>query len=97
MAIPIARERYEYREARESDRQQLANLMHFESHVHRHLDWRHPLDWICCQPYTVIEENQNITAALACPPDTPEVSWVRFFAVSSRMTLGVPAISSTCY
>ena len=39
------------RTARPDDRQALANLIHFEVYVHRHLDWRHPLDWLGCQPY----------------------------------------------
>jgi ribosomal protein S18 acetylase RimI-like enzyme len=86
MVVSIARERLNLRPARESDRQQLANLMHFESRVHRHLDWRHPLDWICCRPYTVIEKKKRIIAALACPPDTPAVSWIRLFAVSLTIT-----------
>jgi len=28
------------------DQQQIANLIHFEGHTHRNLDWRAPLDWL---------------------------------------------------
>jgi hypothetical protein len=28
------------------DQHQIANLMFFESHVQRHLDWRAPLEWL---------------------------------------------------
>ena len=33
------------RPASPSDQQKIADLIFFESHVHRHLDWRTPLDW----------------------------------------------------
>jgi ribosomal protein S18 acetylase RimI-like enzyme len=70
----------------QQDRQQLANLVHFEAHVHRHLDWRPPLDWVGCQPYLVAEHQGNVLAALVCPPDPPEVAWIRLFAVSGQMS-----------
>ncbi len=72
------------RTANEADRHQLANLFHFETHVHRHLDWRAPLDWIGHQPYLVAERNNRIIAALICPPDPPGVAWIRLFAASSQ-------------
>jgi len=76
------------RTATEADRQPLANLIHFETHVHRHLDWRPPLDWLGYHPYLTIERNGKFLAALACPPDPPNVAWIRLFAVSSW--IGVP-------
>jgi [ribosomal protein S18]-alanine N-acetyltransferase len=75
------------RVATANDRQQIANLIHFETYVHRHLDWRAPLDWLAYQPYYVIEENGRIVATLACPPDPPDVAWLRVFAVSSGAAL----------
>jgi [ribosomal protein S18]-alanine N-acetyltransferase len=69
-----------------SDRQKLANLIHFEILVHRHLDWRPPLDWVGYQPFLMIEQNKNLIAALACPPDPPNVAWIRLFAASSSIT-----------
>jgi len=76
------------RSASEEDRQQLANLLHFETHVHRHLDWRPPLDWIGHEPYLIAEREGRLLAALACPPDPPNVAWIRLFAVSSAMSAG---------
>jgi [ribosomal protein S18]-alanine N-acetyltransferase len=73
------------RPAREQDRQSLANLIHFENYVHRHLDWRSPLDWMGCQPYLVSETNGKVRAALVCPPDPPEIAWIRMFAVSDQV------------
>ena len=67
------------------DRQQLASLIHFGSHVHRHLDWRAPLEWIGFSPGLVIERNGNLLAALIAPPDPPEVAWIRLFAVSAQL------------
>ena len=72
----------EVRTADLSDLQRLANLVHFEQHVHRHLDYRPPLDWLGAQPFLVLEHRQRITAALACPPDPPQTAWIRLFAVT---------------
>jgi ribosomal-protein-alanine N-acetyltransferase len=68
------------RQAEESDRNQLSNIIHFEARVHRHLDWRPPLDWIGYHPFLVALHNNQIIATLACPPDPPGVAWVRVFA-----------------
>ncbi len=73
------------RPATEEDRSRLANLLHFETYVHRHLDWRQPLDWLGKDPYFVLETGERISAALACPPDPPGVAWVRIFAVATRL------------
>ena len=72
------------RPAIEEDRSKLANLLHFETHVHRHLDWRRPLEWLGAQPFLIVESGDRITGAIACPPDPAEVSWIRLFAANSR-------------
>jgi ribosomal protein S18 acetylase RimI-like enzyme len=76
------------RSANPSDRMQIANLMYFEPHVHRHLDWRAPLDWLGAPEYWVLEQGGAVTAALACPPDPEGVAWLRLFAHSSSIALG---------
>jgi len=73
------------RPAIEEDRSRLANLLHFETHVHRHLDWRRPLDWLGSAPFFVTESAGRLSAALACPPDPPGVAWVRLFAAITRL------------
>lgn len=73
------------RPATEEDRSRLANLLHFETYVHRHLDWRRPLDWLGREPYFVLESGDRLSAALACPPDPPGVAWVRIFAAATRL------------
>ncbi len=68
-----------------TDQRQIANLIHFSSHVHRHLDWRQPLDWISSPPFSVIESQGQVIAALGCPPDPPSVAWVRLFVNSGKL------------
>lgn len=75
------------RTALPDDRQALANLIHFEVYAHRHLDWRHPLDWLGYRPYLLVEQNRQVVSALACPPDPPHVAWIRLFAVGSGLLL----------
>lgn len=81
-------EKVTIRSATTRDRQQLANLIHFEAHVHRHLDWRPPLDWVGYHPYLVAERGQRLLAALACPPDPDTIAWIRLFASSAEFSVG---------
>lgn len=76
------------RQAIDNDHQQLLNLFNHEIYVHRHLDWRAPLDWIGRSPYLVAEYEHTIQAALICPPDPPEIAWIRLYAVSSAIDVG---------
>jgi ribosomal-protein-alanine N-acetyltransferase len=69
------------------DLPKLANLIHFEGYVHRHLDYRPPLDWIGRSPFCVLERYGEIIATLACPPDPPSVAWLRLFAVSNHISV----------
>lgn len=71
------------REARKDDYHRLANLTHFEEHVHRHLDWKPALEWIGSVPFLLAERNNELLAALACPPDPQDVAWLRLFAVTA--------------
>jgi ribosomal protein S18 acetylase RimI-like enzyme len=70
-------------DVREADRQRLANLIHFEPYIHRHLDWRAPLDWIGRQPFLTAEIGGRLVGAVACPPDPPGVAWIRLFAIAA--------------
>lgn len=82
----IINEKTNVREINNEDKTQLANLIHFGTYVHRHLDWRPPLDWIGHQPFLCIETHGRILAAIACAPDPPEVAWIRLFVSSSQIT-----------
>ncbi len=67
-----------------SDHKQLSNLIFFESRLHRHLDWRSPLDWLGAPFYWALDEGGQITAALACPEEVPGIAWVRLFVCTGR-------------
>ena len=69
-----------------SDHQQLSNLIFFETHIHRHLDWRSPLEWLGAPFYWALEEGRHITAALACPPEVEGIAWVRLFVYAGHAT-----------
>jgi [ribosomal protein S18]-alanine N-acetyltransferase len=84
-ALMVGQTSFSIRTAQPDDLPQLANLIHFETYVHRHLDYRPPLDWVGCEPFLIAEGNHGIAAALACPPDPPHVAWLRLFAVSNSM------------
>jgi len=72
------------RNAISSDRSRLANLIHFSSYIHQHLDWKPPLEWVGRTPYLLIEKDATLLAALACPPDLPDTTWIRLFAVATN-------------
>jgi ribosomal protein S18 acetylase RimI-like enzyme len=72
------------RPANPSDHQQLSNLIFFESRLHRHLDWRSPLEWLGSPFYWALDEGGQITAALACPPEREGIAWVRLFVYTGR-------------
>jgi len=76
---------FNIRPANPSDYQALLALTGFEFYVHRHLDWKSPLDWLGSQPFFVLENDQRILAALACPEDPPTVAWIHLFATNSSI------------
>jgi ribosomal-protein-alanine N-acetyltransferase len=67
-----------------NDHQQLSNLIFFETHLHRHLDWRSPLEWLGAPFYWALEEGRHITAALACPTEVEGIAWVRLFVYAGH-------------
>ena len=77
------------RQAQPGDQSRLANLLYFESYVHRHLDWRSPLDWLGTPEYWVAEQNGQVNAAFACPPDPENIAWIRLFLRSASIPADV--------
>lgn len=67
-----------------TDRQQLSNLVFFETRLHRHLDWRSPLEWLGAPFYWALDEGGQISAALACPPEAARIAWVRLFVYTAH-------------
>ena len=70
------------RPANLDDHQKLSNLIFFESRLHRHLDWRSPLEWLGAPFYWALDDGRQITAALACPIEVPGIAWLRLFVHS---------------
>lgn len=68
------------RPASTADYHRIANLIHFEGHTHRNLEWRSPLDWLGTQPFIISEREGQVVGAIACPPDPANVAWVRLFS-----------------
>jgi ribosomal protein S18 acetylase RimI-like enzyme len=68
------------------DQQQLSNLIFFESRLHRHLDWRSPLEWLGAPFYWALDEGGQITAALACPMEIVGIAWVRLFVYTGGLS-----------
>jgi len=68
------------------DRYQISNLIFYDANVHRHLDWRSPLEWIGAPNYWALEEYGRLVAALACPEDPPQVAWIRLFAYQPHLS-----------
>jgi ribosomal protein S18 acetylase RimI-like enzyme len=60
----------------------LSSFLSTQSHIHRHLDWKSPLDWLGTQPFLIAERAGKCEAVLACPADPPHVAWIRLFACS---------------
>ena len=72
------------RPADSNDHQRLSNLIFFETRLHRHLDWRSPLEWLGDPFYWALDEGGHLSAALACPIESPGITWVRLFVHAGR-------------
>jgi ribosomal protein S18 acetylase RimI-like enzyme len=66
------------------DHQQLSNLIFFETRLHRHMDWRSPLELLGSPFYWALEEDGQVIAALACSPELKGIHWVRLFVYAGR-------------
>lgn len=63
------------------DRAGVLELFNSRKYVHRHPGWRSVQEWLQKQPFWVmVNDTQEIIAALACPIEPPGITWVRLFA-----------------
>jgi ribosomal protein S18 acetylase RimI-like enzyme len=46
---------------------------------HQHLDWFSALELLGESPFYVTAVQERLTGCLACPPDVPDVAWIRLF------------------
>jgi len=63
-----------------ADHARVSFLVNNAEYLHRHLDWRGPLDWIGQEPFLGIERQNRLLAVLACPRDPTSIAWIRLFA-----------------
>lgn len=70
-----------------SDYHRIANLIHFEGHTHRNLEWRSPLDWLGLQPFMLAEQEGQVVGAIACPPDPADLAWIRLFSCAMYLPI----------
>lgn len=68
------------RQVTSADTANLSFLINNAEYIHRHLDWRAPLDWIGAEPFLVIDRQHRLLSALACPRIDSRVGWIRLFA-----------------
>jgi len=68
------------------NKEYLINLLSSSVISHRHLGWYSPIDWLGKQPYLAVYKGKKILAALACPPNPPQIAWIRLFTVSSSLS-----------
>ncbi len=64
------------------ERQLLVALLSHARLLHRHVDWADAFDLIGQQPFLLASQENDPIGCIACPPDPPEVSWLRLFAVA---------------
>ena len=86
MAPILGNVRIAVRPVVQQDQARLANLLHFEMYVHRHLDWLSPLDLLDVHPFLTVEQDNQVQASLACPIDPPGVAWLRLFVASGGVS-----------
>jgi ribosomal protein S18 acetylase RimI-like enzyme len=83
---PAAQAHLSVRAATPTDRDQLSELVYSAPHLHRHLDWRPPLDWIGQWPFLVLEADGRLLGVLACPRDPQPIAWIRLFSFGAPLS-----------
>jgi len=84
--MPIYRSDPRIRPAGEKDHAALTRFLNHEYRIHRHLDWRSPLEWLGSQPYLIAEQEGLIQAVFSCPPDPPQIAWIRLFGAAEPLS-----------
>ena len=68
------------READKADIPAITEFLKRNLVIHRHLDWRMPIEWVGQSPFLMLERDDHLQALLACPPDPKNVYWIRILA-----------------
>ena len=68
------------READNADVPAITEFLKRNLILHRHLDWRTPIEWVGHSPFLMLEKDNRLQALLVCPPDPENVYWLRILA-----------------
>jgi ribosomal protein S18 acetylase RimI-like enzyme len=69
------------------DLSELVDFLREDIRIHRHLDWRPPVEWLGEHPFLAAERNGKIQAVLALPDDPPGIFWLRLFALRNNLEI----------
>lgn len=75
------------RHLEKSDHAELVEFLRGDLLLHRHLDWRPPVEWLGEQPFLSADKNGKIQAVLALPADPPGIYWIRLFALRKGLII----------
>ena len=64
----------------QQDHSRLVAFLQGDTRIHRHLDWRPPIDWLGTHPFWSLEKGGKMQSVIAIPDDPPGIFWVRLFA-----------------
>ena len=78
---------YHLRSTEADDRAQVSALLQTAGWRHQHSDWFHPLDLLDQKPSIIAFKGNLALGWMACPPDPPEVAWIRGFAAAPDLDL----------
>lgn len=69
------------RKVSSGDRDLIGSFLTYAVHKHFHLDWYSVYEILDKQPFLLAADESGPLAVLACPPDPPQVAWIRLYAV----------------
>jgi len=75
------------RTANQSDVAHIKYFLSRKPFLHRHLDWREPLDWIGAPNFLLrLDKREQIEAMFCCTPEIGDMYWLRIFACKHQST-----------
>lgn len=83
------------REAENADIPAITEFFKRNLIIHRHLDWRKPIEWVGQSPFLMLEKDEHLQALLVCPPDPKNVYWIRILA--SQFTIPIEESYKTLF
>lgn len=75
----------EVRVAKRKDELAIKTFLSEKPFIHRHLDWRHPLDWISNNQLLLsINQMGKIEGVFCCSQEISNIFWIRIFACKQK-------------